>query len=184
MNININNNNLQEKTFEPEVKIKKILSLEDKRASIMIKNIPNKFTRDLLLNTIDQNFKGTYDLFILPTDGSKNKNFGYSFINFISCYFIPYFYSQFNNKNWSGTNSKKICEITYSKIQGRQNLISYYSNKIIFYNKSLKEINDKTEYKIPIEYKNYFLELYPQQIEKISEKDNYFITNMPIENKV
>ena len=184
INMNINNNNLQEKTFEPEVKIKKILSLEDQRTSIMIKNIPNKFTRDLLLNTIDQNFKGTYDLFILPTDGSKNKNFGYSFINFLSCYFIPYFYSQFNKKNWSGTNSKKICEITYSKIQGRQNLISYYSNKIIFYNKSLKEINDKTEYIIPNEYKNDFLELYPQQIEKISEKDHYFITNMPIENKV
>ena len=184
INMNINNNNLQEKTFEPEVKIKKILSLEDQRTSIMIKNIPNKFTRDLLLNTIDQNFKGTYDLFILPTDGSKNKNFGYSFINFLSCYFIPYFYSQFNKKNWSGTNSKKICEITYSKIQGRQNLISYYSNKIIFYNKSLKEINDKTEYIIPNEYKNDFLELYPQQIEKISEKDHYFFTNMPIENKV
>ena len=178
------NNNLQEKAFEPEVKIKKIISLEDQRTSIMIKNIPNKFTRDLLLSTIDQNFKGTYDLFILPTDGSKNKNFGYSFINFISCYFIPYFYSKFNNKNWSCTNSKKICEITYSKIQGRQNLISYYSNKIIFYNKYLKEINNKTEYKIPIEYKNYFLELYPQQIEKISEKDNYFITIMPIVNKV
>ena len=34
----------------------------------MIKNIPNKFTRDLLLNLINQNFKYAYDLFILPTD--------------------------------------------------------------------------------------------------------------------
>ena len=127
-NIINENNNLQEILFDPNVNISKILSLEDKRTTIMIKNIPNKFTRSLLLSTIDQNFKGTYDLFILPTDGNRNKNFGYSFINFTSSYFIPYFYFMFNNKKWSSTNSKKICEITYSKVQGRSNLISYYAN--------------------------------------------------------
>ena len=120
-------------------------------------------------------------LFILPKDGNKNRNFGYSFINFISCYFIPFFYDQFNNKNWSCTNSKKICQITYSKVQGRPNLISYYANKIIFYNKTLRELNDKTEYIIPMEYKNYFLELYPNQ--KVEDKDNYFITNIPVQVK-
>jgi len=67
---------IKEPVFEPNVDIKKILSLEDKRTTMMIKNIPNKFSRDLLISTIDQNFKGTYDLFILPTDGNKNKNFG------------------------------------------------------------------------------------------------------------
>ena len=80
-------NNIQEIIFEPTVDIYKILSLEDKRATIMIKNIPNKFNREILLTTIDQHFKGTYDLFILPNDGNRNKNFGYSFINFtiLSC---------------------------------------------------------------------------------------------------
>ena len=100
-NIDISNNSfnskiivvdIKEQNFEPNVDINKILSLKDTRTTIMIKNIPNKFGRDLLLSTIDQNFKGTYDLFILPTDGNKNKNFGYSFINFTSCYYIPFFY--------------------------------------------------------------------------------------------
>ena len=77
--------------------------------------------------------------------------------------------------------SKKICQITYSKVQGRPNLISYYANKIIFYNKTLRELNDKTEYIIPMEYKNYFLELYPNQ--KVDDKDNYFITNIPVQVK-
>ena len=162
--------------FEPFVDIYKILSLEDKRTTIMIKNIPNKFSRIILLNTIDQHFKGTYDLFILPTDGNRNKNFGYSFINFTSSYFIPYFYFMFNNKKWSSTNSKKICEITYSKIQGRTNLISYYVNKIIFFN-NFQEVTPDQKYIIPNEYKYAFKQLFPNQI--IEEYNFYFITKMP-----
>ena len=77
----------------------------------MVKNIPNKFTRDLLIKTIDQNFKSTYDLFILPTDVNRYKNFGYAFLNFTCSYHIPYFYFLFNGKKWGSTNSQKICEI-------------------------------------------------------------------------
>ena len=144
---------------------------------MMIKNIPNKFTRELLLSTIDQNFKGTYDLFILPTDGNRNKNFGYSFINFTNSYFIPYFYFMFNDKKWSSTNSKKICEITYSKVQGRANLISYYANKIIFFN-NVKEVTEDQKYIIPNDYKKIFIQLFPNQI--IEENNFYFITKIPI----
>ena len=174
----INDNKiLQEPVFEPNVDISKILSLEDRRTTIMIKNIPNKFTRDLLVSTIDQNFKGTYDLFILPTDGNRNKNFGYSFINFLSSYFIPYFYFMFNNKKWSGTNSKKICEITYSKVQGKVNLITYYASKIIYYN-NIQNVNNEQKYIIPNEYKETFTQLYPKQT--IEEYNYYFVTKMPV----
>ena len=106
--------------------INKVISLEDKRTTIMIKNIPNKFNKDLLLSIINQNFKGTYDLFILPTDVNKYKNFGYAFINFTCSYYIPYFYYMFNGKMWSSTNSKKVCELTYSKVQGKNNLLGHY----------------------------------------------------------
>ena len=170
------NNNIQEYYFEPNVDIYKVLSLEDRRTTIMIKNIPNKFNRAILLSTIDINFKGTYDLFILPTDGNRNKNFGYSFINFTSSYFIPYFYFMFNNKKWSSTNSKKICEITYSKVQGRDNLISYYANKIIYFN-NVKEVNSEQKYIIPNDYKNLFVQLFPNQI--IEEYPFYFTTKIP-----
>ena len=170
------NNNIQEYYFEPNVDIYKVLSLEDRRTTIMIKNIPNKFNRAILLSTIDINFKGTYDLFLLPTDGNRNKNFGYSFINFTSSYFIPYFYFMFNNKKWSSTNSKKICEITYSKVQGRDNLISYYANKIIYFN-NVKEVNSEQKYIIPNDYKNLFVQLFPNQI--IEEYPFYFTTKIP-----
>lgn len=34
----------------------------------MIKNIPNKYTLELLLEEIDKNFEKTYDFFYLPID--------------------------------------------------------------------------------------------------------------------
>ena len=184
-NIDISNNSfnskiivvdIKEQNFEPNVDINKILSLKDTRTTIMIKNIPNKFGRELLLSTIDQNFKGTYDLFILPTDGNKNKNFGYSFINFTSCYYIPFFYYMFNGKKWSSTNSQKICEITYSKVQGRENLVAHYPNKIIHFN-AVTNQNEDQKYVIPNEYKMFFNKIYPK--EKIEEHKFYFVTKMP-----
>ena len=100
------------KKFDLIIDIKKIINLEDTKTTLMIKNIPNKFKRDLLLNLINQNFKETYDLFFLPTDKNNNKNFGYSFIHFTSSYYIPFFYYLFNNKKWQNSNSQKTCEIT------------------------------------------------------------------------
>ena len=176
---NINNNIIyieKEKEFEPNVDIRKVLSLEDKRNTIMIKNIPNKFTREKLLELIDKNFASTYDLFILPKDGNKNRNFGYAFINFISSYSIPYFYFVFNGKKWAETNSQKVCEITYSKIQGRNELISHYPNKIIFFNDKM-DVKNGNKFFIPNEYLNLFKQLFPNH--PIEENNFGFSTKIP-----
>ena len=159
------------------LEINKVISMEDKRTTIMIKNIPNKFNKDLLLSIINQNFKGTYDLFILPTDINKYKNFGYAFINFTSSYYIPYFYYMFNGKMWSSTNSKKICELTYSKVQGKKNLLAHYPIKIVYVNEEAKNVIPEQKYIIPNVYKIIFNKLFPE--EKIEEYKFYFITNMP-----
>ena len=179
-NINIINNNNKinyiEEKFDPNVDIKKVLSLEDKRTTIMIKNIPNKFTREKLLELIDINFTGTYDLFILPKDGNKNRNFGYAFINFISSYSIPYFYYTFTGKKWIDTNSKKVCEITYSKIQGRSKLISHYPNKILFFNNVL-DIQNGNKFFIPKDYLVIFKQIFPKH--PIEENNLGFVVEIP-----
>ena len=161
------------------VDIKRVIYLEDKRTSIMIKNIPNKFTKDILLNIIDQNFSGAYDIFILPTDMSKNKNFGYAFINFISSYYIPNFYYMFNGKKWSNTNSEKVCQITYSKIQGKSNLILHYPSKSVFQN-DVEQVSAEQKYVIPNDYFHLFKKAFPEQY--IEESKFYFVTKMPYEH--
>ena len=166
----------KDKEFEPHVDISKVLSLEDKRSTIMIKNIPNKFTREKLLGLIDKNFEGAYDLFIMPKDGNKNRNFGYAFVNFISSYYLPYFYYMFNGKKWTDTNSKKVCEITYSKIQGRHELVSHYPNKIIFFNDVI-DMKTGNKFFIPKDYLILFKQFFPNH--PIEENNFGFFTNIP-----
>ena len=50
-------NSIIEKNYQLILNIKRIIILEDRRTSLIIKNIPNKFNGELLLNIIDQNFK-------------------------------------------------------------------------------------------------------------------------------
>lgn len=41
---------------------------EDGRTTVMIKNIPNKYTKQLMLQRLDALFKDSYDFFYLPID--------------------------------------------------------------------------------------------------------------------
>ena len=57
----------------------------DARTTLMIRNIPNKYTQKILMQTIDgQGFYGKYDFFYLPIDFKNRCNVGYAFINMAS----------------------------------------------------------------------------------------------------
>lgn len=111
-----------------ELDVAKVLSGEEKRTTLMVKNIPNKYTQEMLLETISENHKGLYDFFYLPIDFKNKCNVGYSFINFIDPLSIPAFYMEFNQKRWSKFNSSKVCKITYARIQGKSAFIEHFRN--------------------------------------------------------
>lgn len=113
----------------------------------MIKNIPNKFTKSFFLELFMKDFQGKYDLFLLPMNLKEKRNFGSGFINFIDCFHIIHFYELFNGKKWPNTNSLKICEIVYSKMQGIKKLLKHYPLK-----SSQKNTNSEKEKK---EYAGY-----------------------------
>ncbi|GFS33081.1 MEI2-like protein 1 [Actinidia rufa] len=51
-----------------ELDIDRIMRGDDNRTTLMIKNIPNKYTSKLLLAAIDERHKGAYDFIYLPID--------------------------------------------------------------------------------------------------------------------
>lgn len=79
----------------------------------MIKNIPNKYDLGLILQTIDKNYKDTYDFFYLPIDFKNNCNVGYAFINFKDTSYIKPFFLEFHNKKWKHFNSEKVLTIKF-----------------------------------------------------------------------
>ena len=58
----------------------------------MIKNIPNKYTQQMLLETFDRKHENYYDFFYLPIDFKNRCNMGYAFLNFMdSIYIVDFF---------------------------------------------------------------------------------------------
>ncbi|KAL9691008.1 hypothetical protein QQ045_011425 [Rhodiola kirilowii] len=75
-----------------QLDLDKIISGEDSRTTLMIKNIPNKYTSKMLLVAIDEQNKGTYDFLYLPIDFKNKCNVGYAFINMLTPKHIIPFY--------------------------------------------------------------------------------------------
>lgn len=102
-----------------QLDLEKVAQGLDKRTTLMIKNIPNKYTQKMLLQTIDLKFKGHYDFFYLPIDFKNKCNVGYAFINFVNpLHSFAAFCEEFNLKKWEKFNSEKVCDIAYARIQG------------------------------------------------------------------
>ena len=81
----------------------------------MVKNIPNKYTNQMLKELIDQNHANSYDFLYLPIDFKVNLyliqnkcNMGYAFINFMDSTMIPSFHKEFHGQRWPHFNSEKV----------------------------------------------------------------------------
>uniref|UniRef100_A0A0D6R363 RRM domain-containing protein n=1 Tax=Araucaria cunninghamii TaxID=56994 RepID=A0A0D6R363_ARACU len=111
-----------------QLDLDKILQGEDTRTTLMIKNIPNKYTSKMLLAAIDENHHGTYDFLYLPIDFKNKCNVGYAFINMISPAHIIPFYQAFNGKKWEKFNSEKVASLAYARIQGKAALVTHFQN--------------------------------------------------------
>ncbi|GLT52570.1 hypothetical protein SLA2020_259030 [Shorea laevis] len=123
-----NNSNQVDNKKQFQLDLDKIISSEDTRTTLMIKNIPNKYTSKMLLAAIDENHLGTYDFLYLPIDFKNKCNVGYAFINMLSPSLIIPFYEAFNGKKWEKFNSEKVASLAYARIQGKAALVIHFQN--------------------------------------------------------
>ncbi|KAL7134980.1 hypothetical protein ABFS83_11G062000 [Erythranthe nasuta] len=121
-------------------------SIRDSRTTVMIKNIPNKYSQKLLLNMLDNHCihcneqlaaagggendqpLSSYDFVYLPIDFINKCNVGYGFVNMTSPEATIRLYKAFHHQNWEVFNSKKICHVTYARLQGLEALREHFKN--------------------------------------------------------
>jgi hypothetical protein len=88
----------------------------------MIKNIPNKYTQQMLIDLLNEHHFGCYDFVYLRMDFKNKCNVGYAFVNLSDYRCIISLYKKINNKGWKKFFSNKIAQVTYASIQGLENL--------------------------------------------------------------
>ncbi|KAH6836080.1 hypothetical protein C2S53_012048 [Perilla frutescens var. hirtella] len=114
-------------------------SSSSSRTTVMIRNIPNQLRRDFMLEFVDaycNAYSLEYDFMYLPMDFCKKDNLGYAFVNFTSGGDALKFKEILDDYKW-GTiktekgfsyTSKKICVVTWAKIQGKERLMKRFKD--------------------------------------------------------
>eukprot|EP00747_Dinoflagellata_sp_TGD_P196290 gnl/TRDRNA2_/TRDRNA2_66189_c0_seq1.p1 gnl/TRDRNA2_/TRDRNA2_66189_c0~~gnl/TRDRNA2_/TRDRNA2_66189_c0_seq1.p1 ORF type:complete len:262 (+),score=61.78 gnl/TRDRNA2_/TRDRNA2_66189_c0_seq1:119-787(+) len=91
--------------------------------TVMLRNIPNRYSRDLLVDVLNVNYQGNFDFVYLPIDFNSGCNVGYAFINFSTPAARQSFMAEFHGKVAKevlpGFGSDKTCQVTYARVQGR-----------------------------------------------------------------
>ncbi|KAK4513683.1 guanine nucleotide-binding protein subunit alpha [Mucor velutinosus] len=102
------------KATSNSVDLDRIGSGQDTRTTFMIRNIPNKYTQQMLIDYVNTTHERKYDFLYLRIDFQNKCNVGYAFINFIDPKKL--------------FKSDKKCDLSYANIQGKQALIKKFQN--------------------------------------------------------
>ncbi|OIV99510.1 hypothetical protein TanjilG_17320 [Lupinus angustifolius] len=117
--------------------------------TVMIKNIPNKYTRELLVDYLEkqcmmennkaENDEGSdgieedhiilaFDFVYLPIDFKSGLNKGYAFVNFTSHKGAWRFNMTASNMKWDLFQSHKIREVVAARLQGKEALKRHFES--------------------------------------------------------
>lgn len=105
------------------------------RTTVMMRNIPNNYSRDMLLETIiDQGFEGQFDFIYLPMDFARCANLGYAFINLVNVESTRHFWKVFCGFSRWTIPTAKVCELGWSSPhQGLQAHIERYRDSPVMH---------------------------------------------------
>lgn len=97
--------------------------------TIMMRNLPNKYTQRMLLTEVNQvGFLGTFDFLYLPIDTETAANRGYAFLNFIDPSFAWMFKISYEGRKMNRFNSSKVVSVMPATLQGFDANYTHYSS--------------------------------------------------------
>mmetsp|Transcript_41371 Transcript_41371/g.119021 ORF Transcript_41371/g.119021 Transcript_41371/m.119021 type:complete len:980 (+) Transcript_41371:142-3081(+) len=107
----------------------------EKVTTLMIRNVPNRYDRILLMQELDElGFQGKYDFVYLPIDNSTQWNVGYAFVNFDlpecakRCMAMLEGHQFFRFRQ----NNKRVAQVSVAHIQGLEKNLAHCSGTSLF----------------------------------------------------
>jgi hypothetical protein len=104
------------------------------KTTIMIRNIPNRYSqRELLLELEENGFSDTFDFLYIPMDKCTRANLGYAFVNFLEQAWAEKCMGKFQNYRFKRHRdvSNKIAAVSVAHIQGLEANLSHYANSVV-----------------------------------------------------
>mmetsp|Transcript_103492 Transcript_103492/g.183845 ORF Transcript_103492/g.183845 Transcript_103492/m.183845 type:complete len:346 (+) Transcript_103492:69-1106(+) len=97
--------------------------------TVMMRNLPNKYSRKLLVQEIlEAGFGEAYNFLYLPMDHQTGANRGYAFINFVSPSLAQRFKLTYEGKSMKSFNSTKVVTVAPAALQGFEANLEHYSS--------------------------------------------------------
>lgn len=88
--------------------LNQILGRRDRRTTIQINHIPSKYNSTALIEELNEEFKGKYNMLCLPLEENGSGNLGFAIINFIDPMHIPYFFHVYTSKKWRSCEDEVV----------------------------------------------------------------------------
>jgi hypothetical protein len=104
------------------------------RTTVMLRNLPNNYTRDMLVELLEeQGFRACLDFIYLPVDFKKKSGLGYAFINLISNGEALRALKDLQGfQHWKGRSQKRL-QVSWSGLQGLQANVNYFRNSAVMH---------------------------------------------------
>ena len=137
-------------------------SATTERTTVMLRNLPNNYTREMLLTLLDeQGLAGRYDFVYLPCDFYRAANLGYAFVNMVDGAAVDAAWKALDGfSEWSMPTSK-VCQVSWSgPHQGFRSHVDRYRNSPVMH----KNVPD--EYK-PVIFKDGHRKAFPRPTKKV-----------------
>ncbi|ORY33730.1 RNA recognition motif 2-domain-containing protein [Naematelia encephala] len=109
----------------------RIVSGLDGRTTVMIKDVPNKLSRQELVDILSEVVPGDFDFVYLRFDFKNCCNVGYAFVNFTTVGALWTFIKARVGKKWNLFSSEKVLQVSYANIQGKAALINKFRNSAV-----------------------------------------------------
>eukprot|EP00928_Gymnodinium_smaydae_P098234 TRINITY_DN9094_c1_g2_i1.p1 TRINITY_DN9094_c1_g2~~TRINITY_DN9094_c1_g2_i1.p1 ORF type:complete len:191 (+),score=19.43 TRINITY_DN9094_c1_g2_i1:38-574(+) len=105
---------------------------EEKRTTVMLMNVPRRYTSSKLMSSIDaEGFANMYDFLYVPLAAARGSK-GYAFVNWVNPSIAQRFLSAFNGFSGWSIASKNVCQAVWAKQQqGLQTNVDRYRNRTV-----------------------------------------------------